>query len=326
MNDSKADLLKPIFLFSLPRSGSTLLQRIMMSHSKISSTAEPWILLPLVYMSRKGGSVSEYSAETSREAIEDLKSGMAGGIGSYSLKLRGFVDSIYQSLSTEGDIYFLDKTPRYYLIIKDIAELFPDAKFIFLFRNPVQVYASILSTFGGFKALYANAIDLESGPVLLSEGYEFLKNRAIGIRYEDFVIDPLQELKRIADYLSIDIEPEMLTKFHQQAMPGRMGDPTGVNEYVEVSRQSMDKWRAVFNSGFRKKVLTNYINKLSEETLAIQGYSKQAILDEVSANPIERFTTFEDGYYYCRSGIIKRLHANLYFSRRMAWAKKRHLS
>ena len=36
----------PIFLFSLPRSGSTLLQRVLMSHKDIASVAEPWLMLP----------------------------------------------------------------------------------------------------------------------------------------------------------------------------------------------------------------------------------------------------------------------------------------
>lgn len=326
MNDSEVNLLKPIFLFSLPRSGSTLLQRVLMSHSKISSAAEPWIMLPLVYMLKEGGSISEYSSELSKAAIEDLISGMLGGAETYRSKLRGFVDSIYRTLSNEGDMYFLDKTPRYYLIINEIAELFPDAKFIFLFRNPVQVYASILSTFGGFRTLHGYAIDLESGPLLLSEGYKLLKNKSVGVKYEDFVINPEQELKRIADYLQIDIENGMLTTFHQQAVPGRMGDSTGVKEYAEVSRQSTDKWRAVFNSRFRKNVLTNYINKLPEEALCAQGYSKQEILNEVRDNPVERFTTFQDSYYYIRSGIIKMMHANLFFSRSMNWAKRKFLS
>ena len=51
----------PIFVFSLPRSGSTLLQRVLMSHNDISSVAEPWILLPQIYSLKKEGTLSEYS-------------------------------------------------------------------------------------------------------------------------------------------------------------------------------------------------------------------------------------------------------------------------
>ena len=45
--------VKPVFIFSLPRSGSTLLQRVLTGHSEISSFAEPHFLLPLVGIIKK---------------------------------------------------------------------------------------------------------------------------------------------------------------------------------------------------------------------------------------------------------------------------------
>jgi hypothetical protein len=39
----------PLFLLSLPRSGSTLAQRILAAHAGIATTSEPWILLPYLY-------------------------------------------------------------------------------------------------------------------------------------------------------------------------------------------------------------------------------------------------------------------------------------
>jgi Sulfotransferase family len=136
--------LKPLFIFSLPRSGSTLLQRVLMSHSKISSTAEPWLLLPLLQMLKKEGTVTTYSHQNCQKAMVDIVSNMRGGKPEYNHLLKEFVESIYASTSKDGSVYFLDKTPRYYMIIPEIVELFPEAKFVFLFRNPVHVYASML--------------------------------------------------------------------------------------------------------------------------------------------------------------------------------------
>ena len=45
----------PIFIFSLPRAGSTLLQRVLMGHPEIASIAEPWLLLPLMYVQKEHG-------------------------------------------------------------------------------------------------------------------------------------------------------------------------------------------------------------------------------------------------------------------------------
>ena len=63
--------INPIFLLSLPRSGSTLVQRILMSHSKISGISEPHLVLPFVYTMRKKGVVSQYSHHTVYKGIKN---------------------------------------------------------------------------------------------------------------------------------------------------------------------------------------------------------------------------------------------------------------
>ena len=138
----------PIFIFSLPRSGSTLLQRILMSHSQICSIAEPWILLPQFYMLKKNGTLSDYSSLTAYKAVTDFVENLPKKHKDYKNSLRDFVLDLYQKQCQNNERYFLDKTPRYYLIIDEIIDLFPDAKFIFLFRNPVHIYASSINTWG----------------------------------------------------------------------------------------------------------------------------------------------------------------------------------
>ena len=64
--------VKPIFLICSPRTGSTLLQRILASHSKISSEGETHLLLPLLYAIRKEGVYSEYNhQQTFRDFSHD---------------------------------------------------------------------------------------------------------------------------------------------------------------------------------------------------------------------------------------------------------------
>ena len=56
---------EPLFLFSLPRAGSTLTQRLLAAHPAICSAAEPWILLPLFHALDKA-SFAEYNATAAR--------------------------------------------------------------------------------------------------------------------------------------------------------------------------------------------------------------------------------------------------------------------
>ena len=62
----------PVFLFSLPRSGSTLLQRMLLGHEQIASISEGWVLLPLIYAMKKKGVVAEYSHISSQIAMRDI--------------------------------------------------------------------------------------------------------------------------------------------------------------------------------------------------------------------------------------------------------------
>ena len=138
--ESGTNNLNPIFIFSLPRSGSTLLQKIITSSNLVSSTSEPWLLLPLIYQEKKEGLISIYSHKKSNIALAEIKN----KVSNYDKLLADFVISIYSELSDDKSIYFLDKTPRYYLIIDDIVRIFPKAKFIFLFRNPLSQLTSKL--------------------------------------------------------------------------------------------------------------------------------------------------------------------------------------
>lgn len=302
-------MIKPVFIFSLPRSGSTLLQRLLMAHSQVSSVAEPWILLPLLYTLRPNGQSAEYSHRISRRAVQDLIENMRGGQEEYIRQLRQFVEGIYASVARDGAVFFVDKTPRYYFIIPEIARLFPDARFIFLFRNPLQVYASVLSTWGkgGFRVLWGNHVDLKLGPKLLSAGYENLKVNSLALRYEDLIADPDAILKQVCEYIGTSYEPAMLEKFSQQNTNGRMGDPTGVYQYNVVEQGAQGKWKALFATELRKKIAMKYLASLPEDELAIQGYDKATLLQEIMGIEVRRESvksTLVDAYYYIRSELI----------------------
>lgn len=299
-----------------------------MSHSKISSTAEPWLLLPLLQMLKKEGTVTTYSHQNCQKAMVDIVSNMRGGKPEYNRLLKEFVESIYASTSKDGSIYFLDKTPRYYMIIPEIVELFPDAKFIFLFRNPVHVYASMLTTWGEgtLRRLFHHVEDLKEGPVLLANGYASIKDKAYALRYEEFVQAPKKHLESLLGYLGLEYEKSMLTSFVDQQPKGGMGDPTGVKAYNSIDTGSSEKWKSVFNNRFRKKLIKKYILGLPANTLAMQGYNKNVIVDEINNNKITRLTPLKDYYHYCRSVLILRFRLNFFLSEEMKWSVDKHLS
>ena len=130
---------KIIFLFSLPRSGSTLLQRVLSTHPDIHTISEPWLLLPLIYQF-KNNVYSEYSHRQFSIALEDIIKTNSENKKIYYQKIKKLITELYSELSPIETTYFIDKTPRYSLIAEEIITIFPDAKFIFLWRKRKKLY------------------------------------------------------------------------------------------------------------------------------------------------------------------------------------------
>jgi len=61
-----------IFIISQPRSGSTLLQRILGGHPEIQTSAETWLLLHPTYAFRDSGIETEYDSRFSAQGVEEF--------------------------------------------------------------------------------------------------------------------------------------------------------------------------------------------------------------------------------------------------------------
>ena len=84
--------------------------------------------------------------------------------------------------------YFVDKTPRYVVISPEIVELFPDARFVFLLRNPLAIISSIIETWGtGRWNIYEFEFELFDGLENLIAARRHVGPRACSVRFEELV-------------------------------------------------------------------------------------------------------------------------------------------
>lgn len=319
----------PIFIFSLPRSGSTLLQRVLMSHEDVCSVAEPWLLLPQIYVLKEKGTLSEYSSLTTHFAIKDFINNLPNKDQDYNASLKTFILDLYSKQCQNDERYFLDKTPRYYLIIDDIVKLFPEAKFIFLFRNPIHVYASVVTTWGNnrFNKLRSSYDDIVLGTKLLSEGYLKHKDKSIAVNYEAFVTDFEIELRKITDYLDLELNESILNNFNTQNTKGSLGDPTGVKKYTTISNKSIDAWKNVFNSSIRKKYAHWLLGEINDKDLETQGYNKNRIIEEIKGlNSKKNGLFLKDSVDYFNNFLTRKFKLNLILAKEFSWIKKKYLS
>lgn len=296
-----------IFLISLPRSGSTLLQKMLTVSPEIHSVSEPWLMLPLAFMLQKEGTLTTYSHGTAAYAVEDFIKELPNGHKDFCATLEDFATSLYSKTQHGGSArYFLDKTPRYYLIVPFLAEVFPNAKFIFLFRNPLEVLSSILTTWLNDRLIIFNHyIDVFQGPCALSRGYNLLKDRSIAVSYGDLVRSPESELQRICSYLEISYEPSMVLSYKNIEFKGRMGDPKDIHEFKNVSINSMGKWKTTLNTHYRKWYAKRYVRFLGDKVLKDFGSSVKELTREIDSITQTRRGSFKDAFYHFFSNTMR---------------------
>ena len=299
-------MVTPIFLFSLPRSGSTLVQRVLGSRPEIATVSEPWILLPFLYTLREQGAYANYVHHGAVRAIRDFYNEFPDGRNDYLAELRQFVLNLYMKTAVYKDqYYFLDKTPRYHLIAQEIIELFPNAKFIFLWRNPLAIAASMIQTWGKGKwILYRFNVDLYEGFCNLVNVYEKNKEHVCSIQFENLISDTQVSWKSICSYLEIPFDSNMLHDFTNLSLRGRYGDHTGKNSYSLIDNEPVEKWKLAFNNIVRQKWGHQYLEKLGQHRLKTIGYE----LDKIQTN----LNNIELSYKSVASDLIRLSYGRFY--------------
>ena len=278
--------LIPLFLFSLPRSGSTLAQRILAAHEPIATASEPWVLLPYLYTLRKHGLYAEYNHLALVQAVEDFCGVLPGGSEEYIGEIRELAMRLYTKASPEGTRYFLDKTPRYHLISDEIVAAFPDAKYLFLWRNPLAVVASIIETWAGGKwNLYRFKVDLYDGMENLIATYERHKNKAHAMRYEAMITNPEETWVEVFRYLGLPFDSSALELFTDVKLAGKWGDQSGTRKYVKVNAEPLAGWRRTLNNPLRKAWCRRYLRWLGQDRLEMMGYDLDDLLAELDSLP-----------------------------------------
>jgi hypothetical protein len=277
-----------IFLISQPRAGSTLLQRILAGHPEIHTTAEPWLMLHPVYALREGGHEAEYAARTALRGVQDFLGMLEAGEYVYVEALHQMAMHLYGTACREaGKAFFLDKTPRYYFVIPDLARIFPEAKFVILLRNPLSVLASILNTWvkGDWTRLSRYYHDLIDAPRLLLEGMDLLEDRVAVIHYETLVTEPRQVLSSLCAQIGLEFHESMLEYGETPKPPGRHGDPTGVSRYGRPVTASVDRWLELGRSKQTRHLAEKYLSTLGSELLYELGYEHSSLETRLRAVP-----------------------------------------
>ena len=280
-----------IFLISQPRSGSTLLQRILAGHSTIYTTAEPWLMLHPIYAMRSRGHQAEYNAQLAQEALVDFYSTLDGGEDVYLEAIRRMSLYLYETACKQaGKQLFLDKTPRYYLIVPELVRLFPQARFTLLLRNPLAVLDSLLRRHvqGHWPLLARYRNDLLVAPRLLNAVVKQKDIRLSVVKYEELVKDPQAEVARLCSWLNLNYDPAMLSYGQRNQPAGNMGDTASVQRYTAPTKALLTQWRRLGREPQSRHLAEQYLDALGPQLLSDLGYDYASLRAQLFAEPCRR--------------------------------------
>ena len=227
----------PIFIVGMPRSGSTLVEQILASHSEIEGTAELPIVPVLVrsltaeHGLRPGASYLDLLPRVPPDAFAAL--------GQEYLRLA-------RPHRQTGKRHFLDKLPHNWADAGFIKLILPDARIIDVRRAPMDCCWSNFrmlfarghpssNSLGGMAAFYRYYV------AMMAHVDEVLPGFVHRVIHERLVDDFEAEVRRMADFLGLPFEPGMLA-FHEHSRPVATASAEQVRQ--PLNRAGIGAWRA----------------------------------------------------------------------------------
>ena len=226
----------PIFIVGLPRSGSTLVEQILSSHSAVEGTME----LPDIgaIAKRLGGRQRRSDPTAYPEALAELDGEQLAALGREYLERTRIQRRLGRPL-------FIDKMPNNFEHIGLIQLILPNARIIDARRHPLGC------CFSGFKQHFARgqSFTYDLGDIgryyadyvaLMAHFDAALPGRVHRVIYERMVADPEAEVRRLLDYCGLPFEPACLT-FYETERAVR----TASSEQVRrpIFADAVDHWR-----------------------------------------------------------------------------------
>jgi tetratricopeptide (TPR) repeat protein len=229
-----ADAPDPIFIVGLPRSGSTLIEQILSSHSAVEGTME----LPDVLMlaKRLGGGKSRHGAYP--EALSQLSPADLQALG------EDYLTRTQVQRKTDRP-FFIDKMPNNFQHLGLIALMLPNAKIIDARRHAVAAcFSAYKQHFARGQAFSYDLADLGryyQDYVRLMDHFEtVLPGRIHRVVYEQMIADTEQEIRALLSFCRLPFEPACL-EFYTNPRAVRTASSEQVRQ--PLYRDAVEHWR-----------------------------------------------------------------------------------
>ena len=226
----------PIFIVGLPRAGSTLLEQILASHSRVDGTMELHNVLNLAKRLRGRGDAGEAGPRYPK-ILAEIDDSYFRRFG------QQFIDD---TRAYRGEApHFIDKMPNNFFHIGLIRLILPNAKIIDARRHPMAC------CFSGFKQLFGEGQEFSYGLREIGNYYRqyvklmdhwdrVLPGFVLRVSYEDVVEDLEGQVHRLLEFCELPFEPACL-EFHRTRRSVRTPSAAQVRQPIYTS--GVAQWR-----------------------------------------------------------------------------------
>lgn len=225
----------PIFIVGLPRSGSTLLEQILASHSQVEGTQELYDIQRIALDIR----VTQAKQNDLRypDALANLTPEQFRALGEcYIIDTRPY---------RTNKAYFIDKMPNNFRHIGLVQLILPNAKIIDMRREPMAC------CFSNLKQLFASGQEFTYSVEDIARYYRTyldlmrhwdtaLPGRVLRVIYEDLVEDLQGSVGRVLEFCGLKFEPACVA-FHKTERSVRT--PSSEQVRQPIFREGLDQWR-----------------------------------------------------------------------------------
>lgn len=260
-----------LIIVSQPRSGSTYLQNLVSNNAFINTISEPWILLGFTPILNPSLINANYDYNITMDAIRDYES----KLNSINIndKLHDLILELYAPLLQDFK-YVVDKTPRYWEILDDITNLFPNSRIIILKRDPINVVKSMINTWNikDLETLQYFHRDLIIAPKKLNQFLDknFDNSNVLEVKYENLINPESKELERIYSWIGIPFSKKVLNISDNDKYKGKYGDPyqNGEKQHARSRPEQMDKTLKQFIRGYAEYLGKDFLSEYGDYSFA----------------------------------------------------------
>ena len=230
-NGSESDL--PVFIIGMPRSGTSLVEQILSSHSKVTGAGE------LDYFNELSG-INKNNPEYFRERIYLF----TGSDESYLTQTANTYLQELQNFALTDNRHVVDKMPYNFFNLGFISLVFPNARIIYCKRQPFDTCLSIY--FQYFQGFHDYSFSLENiayvynlHAKLMNHWEQTINNPLLTVQYEDIIDNPEIMCKNLIDFMGLTWEDECLD-FYNSKRP--VFTRSNVQVRQPIYQSSINRW------------------------------------------------------------------------------------